>query len=72
LDGFLAGRDFIVPNRFTIADIILYCCTDFSTAVGQNIDPSLRNVTAWFQRIDSRPSAQSSLHPASAQLHMKG
>jgi glutathione S-transferase len=72
LDGLMAGRDFIVPNRFTIADIILYCCTDFSAGVGQTIDPSLSNVTAWFKRIDSRPSAKASLHPASAQLKMKG
>ncbi|MGH8011215.1 MAG: glutathione S-transferase family protein [Candidatus Binataceae bacterium] len=72
LDGLLAGHDFIVSNRFTIADIILYCCTDFSAGVEQKIDPSLRNVTAWFQRVDSRPSAKSSLHPASEQLHMRG
>jgi glutathione S-transferase len=72
LDGLIAGREFIVPNRFTIADIILYCALDFSDGVGQKIDPSLSNVTAWFKRIDARPSAKSSLHPASAQLKMKG
>src|SRR5579863_2658553 len=72
LDGLIAGREFIVPARFTIADIILYCALDFGAGVGQTIDPSLANVTAWFKRIDSRPSAKSSLHPASAQLKMKG
>jgi glutathione S-transferase len=72
LDGLVAGREFIVPNRFTIADIILYCCMDFAAGVGQTIDPSLQNLTAWFKRIDSRPSAKASLHPASAQLKMKG
>jgi glutathione S-transferase len=72
LDGLIAGREFIVPNRFTIADIILYCCLDFAGRVGQTIDPSLNNVNAWFKRIDSLPSAQASLHPASAKLKMKG
>jgi glutathione S-transferase len=72
LDGLLAGRDFIVPNRFTIADIILYCALDFGVGVGQKIDPSLSNVNAWFKRIDARPSAAASLHPASAQLKMEG
>jgi glutathione S-transferase len=72
LDGLLAGREFIVPNRFTIADIILYCCTDFAAGVGQKIDPSLANLTAWSRRVEARPSAQSSLHPASAQLKMRG
>jgi glutathione S-transferase len=72
LDGLIAGRDFIVPNRFTIADVILYCALDFAAGVGQSIDPSLANVNAWFKRIDGRPSAKASLHPASAQLKMKG
>ncbi|MGH7001106.1 MAG: glutathione S-transferase family protein [Stellaceae bacterium] len=72
LDGLIAGRDFIVPNRFTIADVILYCALDFAAGVGQTIDPSLSNVNAWFKRIDARPSAKASLHPASAQLKMKG
>jgi glutathione S-transferase len=72
LDGLIEGRDFIVPNRFTIADIILYCALDFAAGVGQPLNPSLPNVNAWFKRIDARPSAQASLHPASAQLKMKG
>jgi glutathione S-transferase len=72
LDALIAGRDFIVPNRLTIADLILYCCLDFSAGVGQTIDPSLPNLNAWFRRIDSRPSATTSLHPASAKLKMKG
>ena len=72
LDGLIAGREFIVPGRFTIADIILYCCLDFAAGVGQTIDASLNNMNTWFKRIDSRPSAQASLHPASAKLKMKG
>lgn len=72
LDGQIAGREFIVPNRFSIADIILYCCADFVAGVGQKIDPSLANLTAWFKRIEARPSASASLHPASGQLKMRG
>ena len=29
LDGLLAGQQFIAGDRFTIADIILYCALDF-------------------------------------------
>jgi glutathione S-transferase len=43
-DELIAGRDYIVPNRFTIADIIPYCCLDFAAGVGQTIDPSLSNL----------------------------
>ena len=72
LDGLLEGKEYIVGNRFTIADIILYCALDFGGSVNQKIDPSLKNVNAWFKRIESRPSAKSSLNPGSAQLGMRG
>ncbi len=72
LDGLLAGKDYIAGKRFTIADIILYCALDFGAGAGQKIDPSLTNVNAWFKRVESRPSAKSSLHPLSAQTGMKG
>ena len=70
LDELMAGRDYIVPGRFTIADIILYCCLDFASGVGQKIDPSLSNVNGWFKRVDSRPSAKASLHPESEKRKM--
>lgn len=72
LDSLIAGREYIVPNRFTVADIILYCCLDFAAGVGQKIDPSLTNLNSWFRRIDGRPSAKASLHPASEKVKMKG
>jgi glutathione S-transferase len=72
LDNLLEGKQYIAGDRLTVADIILYCALDFGGSVNQRIDPSLKNVNAWFQRVDSRPSAKSSLHPASAKLGMKG
>ena len=72
LDGLMAGREWIVPDRFTIADIILYCCADFSSGVGQPIPASAKNLQAWFKRVAARPSASASLHPASGQLKMRG
>jgi len=72
MDGLIDGRDYIVPNRFTIADIILYCCLDFAAGVGQTMIPSLSNLHSWFDRIAKRPSARTSLHPTAEQLKMKG
>jgi glutathione S-transferase len=72
LDAQLEGKEYIAGNRFTVADIILYCALDFGGSVGQKIDPSQKNVNTWFKRVESRPSAKSSLHPASAQTGMKG
>ncbi|HXJ35978.1 MAG TPA: glutathione S-transferase family protein [Candidatus Eisenbacteria bacterium] len=72
LDGLLAGKQYVAGDRFTIADIILYCALDFGRGVGQPFDPSLKNLSAWFERVGKRPSATSSLHPMSAAIGSAG
>ncbi|MGH7895792.1 MAG: glutathione S-transferase family protein [Candidatus Binatia bacterium] len=72
LDGLLAGKQFIAGDRFTIADIILYCALDFGRGVGQQFDPSLKNVAAWFDRVGARTSATASLHPMSSAIGSAG
>ena len=62
LDMQIEGKEFICGDRITIADLVLYCCTDFASGVGQAIDSKLKNVTAWFSRIENRASAVESLH----------
>ena len=58
LDGQLAGRDTIVPGRFTLADIALYAFADFGAMVGQPLDPKLENLQNWFAKTKGRPSAK--------------
>jgi glutathione S-transferase len=72
LDALLAGKQFIAGDRFTIADIILYCALDFGASVGQPLDGALGNVAAWKARVAARPSAAASLHPMSAATGMNG
>lgn len=72
LDGLIAGRDYICGNAPRFADLTLYCCMDFCKDVGQPLNPALKNVNAWFQRMAARPSATSSLHPAWEQVKMRG
>jgi len=72
LDGLLQGKQFIAGDRFTMADIILYCALDFGASVGQPLDRSLANLAAWKQRVASRPSAAGSLHAMSAATGMNG
>jgi glutathione S-transferase len=62
LDKLMEGKTFIVGNRLTLPDIILYVALDFGAGVGQKIDPKLKNLTAWFNRMNERPSATASLH----------
>jgi glutathione S-transferase len=59
----MAGKQNIAGNRFTLADIILFSALDFGAGVGQTINPDLKNLTAWFDRVNSRPSAAASLYP---------
>ena len=57
-DGQIAGRDTIVPKRFTLADIVLFAFLEFGASVGQPIDPALKNLSAWFEKTKARPSAK--------------
>jgi glutathione S-transferase len=72
LDGLIGGRDYICGSQIRLADIILYCCLDFAAGVGQPLNPELKNVNAWFKRMEARPSAKASLHPAWEQVKMRG
>jgi glutathione S-transferase len=72
LDGLLAGKAWIAGDRFTVADIILYCALDFGRGVGQPFDPALGNLAAWFARVEARPAAQASLHPLAASIGSAG
>ncbi|HPE48548.1 MAG TPA: glutathione S-transferase family protein [Hyphomonas sp.] len=58
LDGQLAGRPYIGGDKFSLADVLLYCFQTFGTQVGQPLDPALKNVGAWYAKISERPSAK--------------
>ena len=58
LDAQLADRDTIVPGRFTLADVTLFAFIEFGAAVGQALDPSLKNLARWLEKTAARPSAQ--------------
>jgi len=72
LDGLIGGRDFIAGPKFTLADVVLFCCMDFCKDVGQPVESELKNLSAWYARVAARPSAKASLHPAAPQLKMAG
>ena len=57
LEGQMAGKTWICGDRFTLADIHLYCFLEFGAAVGQPLNPENSNVAAWFERAKARPSS---------------
>jgi len=57
LDSFMNGNQFIVGSRFSLADMFLFAFLDFGRTVGQPLDPALKWVNGWFERVAARPSA---------------
>jgi glutathione S-transferase len=55
LDGLIAGREWIVGDRFTLADILLFGFLEFGAQVGQPLDAANANLTAWQARVAARP-----------------
>ncbi|MBL0965969.1 glutathione S-transferase family protein [Blastomonas sp. UPD001] len=60
-DALLAGKTWLAGDRFTLADILLYCLTEFGKQVGQPLPEGLANLAAWSERVAARPSAAASL-----------
>ena len=60
LDGVM-NEPWLAGERFTVADICLYCYIDQLWEVGQPIPDDLGRLNAWFQRVEERRSAEKSI-----------
>jgi glutathione S-transferase len=58
LDGQLAGRSYIAGEKFSLADVLMFCFLTFGTAVGQPMNPEHKNVARWYASVGARPSAK--------------
>ncbi|WP_439816570.1 glutathione S-transferase family protein [Zavarzinia sp. CC-PAN008] len=55
LDGQLAGKTYVCGDRYSLADIILYCFMTFGApAGGSHVPPAARNLHALVERIRPR------------------
>lgn len=57
LDGLVGDKQFICGDRFTLADVMLFCFVAFGGTVGQPMDENLANLKGWFGRVGGRASA---------------
>jgi len=57
LDGLVGDKPFIAGGKLTMADLMLFPFLDFMKDVNQPLDPTNKNLTAWFERMKARPSA---------------
>ena len=58
LNGEIAGREFIVNDSYSMADITAQCALVMGKAVGVRVPEGLDNVNAWFARVSARPTAR--------------
>ncbi len=59
LDEKLTGS-WIVGDRFTLADILLFSFLEFGAQVGQPLDPKLSKLQDWYGRVAARESVTKS------------
>ncbi len=57
LDGQLQGKEFVAGDKISLVDILLFCFLAFGANVGQPLNEENKNVGAWFERMQARPSA---------------
>jgi glutathione S-transferase len=60
LDGVM-NEPWLAGDRFTAADICLYCYIDQLCDVGQRIPDELERLNRWFRRLGERPAAETSI-----------
>lgn len=58
LEGFLAGKEYLVGGQFSLADIAFVPALLILPRLGVDVDPALRGVTAWINRLKQRPSVK--------------
>lgn len=57
LDRELEGREFLVGDSYTMADICLLSTVDFAEWIGLPVEDQFKYLTAWRERVKARPSA---------------
>lgn len=58
LDAQMVGKTYICGERYSLADILLYCFMTFGAPPGRNNLPSgADRLQAWYQRVAARPAA---------------
>ncbi len=61
INGLLADGKWLAGDRFTVADICLYCYIDALRGINQPIPDGCSSLNAWFARLGLRPAADASV-----------
>ncbi len=66
LNAQMQGCDYICGNRFSLADIQLWCFLDFGADIRHRLPEDCTTLLDWYHRIAQRPSVAASAHPTEA------
>jgi glutathione S-transferase len=58
LDAWLAGREWVASERFTVADIVAYTSVDFGKPAGLRVGEARPALRRWYEAVGERPSAR--------------
>jgi glutathione S-transferase len=58
LNDLMAGKTYVCGDRFTLADMWLFCWVEFGATVKQPLAAENTNIAAWRERIAERPSTK--------------
>lgn len=58
LDVELGDKPFVCGERFSLADVLLYCFVTFGNDRGQPLDPANSALHRWYDAVSARPSAK--------------
>lgn len=58
LNDHLQGRDYIVGDRYSLADITGLCTVDFAGFIKMKIADDQTNLKRWYESVSNRPSAK--------------
>jgi len=58
IDESLAGKQYLVGDYFSIADITALVTVDFARIIKVRIADNQKNLAAWHARVSTRPSAK--------------
>ena len=65
LDDHLAGREWLVGGRYTIADVAVYGYTHLAHEAGIDMEP-YANLRTWFERVERQPGYVEDVEPYGA------
>jgi glutathione S-transferase len=57
LDAEMEGKNYVCGDRFSLADVMLFCFLTFGETVGQTVNDKNLNIISWLSRIKERSSA---------------